>query len=164
MKTQNLIKALFAVVFSCIEFAAVAQPSWSVSPNLYDYSMTVTGKIVIDGAVSVDQNDKIGAFIGGECRGLVNVKYQSNIQDYFVFLMIYSNTTTGSVSFKVFDASENKEFDVSSTLSFSVNGIVGSVSNPHEFSVVTKTYEANILSFTIPDQEGDTSLGNGMIS
>jgi hypothetical protein len=163
MKTQNLINSLFAVVFTCTGITAVAQPSWTVNPNLYDYSMTVTGKIVIDGIVSVDQNDVIAAFIGGECRGVVNVKYQSTLKDYFVFLMIYSNNPTGSITFKVFDASENKEFDVSSTLSFAVNGIVGSVSSPHEFSVTTKTYEAKILSFSISDQEGSASISTNNI-
>jgi hypothetical protein len=164
MKAQIFKLLLTAVTFTCFEIAAVAQPSWSVSPNLYDYSMTVTGKIVIDGAVSVDQNDIIAAFIDEKCCGVVNVKYQSTMKDYFVFLMIYSNNPTGSISFKVFDASENKEYDVGSTISFSINGIVGSVRSPHEFSVVTKIYEAKFLTFTIPDQEGYTSIGTNMIS
>lgn len=164
MKIQNLINSIFAVVFICTGTVAVAQPSWTVNPNLYDYSMTVTGKIVIDGAVSVDQNDLVAAFIGGECRGVVNVKYQSALNDYLVFLMIYSNTPTGSISFKVFDASANKELDVSSAISFSINGIVGSVSSPHEFSVVTKTYEAKILSFSIPEQEGTTGIWNNTVT
>jgi hypothetical protein len=164
MKTKNLINSIFAVVFTCMGIAAVAQPSWSVSPNLYDYSMTVTGKIFIDGTLLDEEDDLIAAFIGGECRGVVNVKHQTNLKDYFVFLMIYSNTPTGSISFKVFDASENKEFDVSSTLNFSINSIVGSVISPHQFNVVTKTYEARILMFTIPDQEGSTSISNSTVA
>ena len=164
MKTQNLINSFFAVVFTCIGITAIAQPTWTVNPNLYDYSMTITGKMLVDGNASVDVNDMVAAFIGGECRGVTNVKYQSALQDYFAFLMIYSNNPTGTVTFKIYDASENKEYSVGASLSFAVNGIVGSVSNPHEFSALTKTYEAKILSFTIPDQEGSTSIANGNIS
>ena len=164
MKTQNLINSFFAVVFTCIGITAGAQPNWTVNPNLYDYSMTITGKMLVDGTASVDVNDMVAAFIGGECRGVTNVKYQSALQDYFAFLMVYSNNPTGTVSFKIYDASENKEYNVGATLSFSVNGIVGSVSSPHEFSALTKTYEAKILSFTIPDQEGSTSIVNLNVS
>ncbi|MBK6281739.1 MAG: T9SS type A sorting domain-containing protein [Draconibacterium sp.] len=164
MKTQNLINSFFAVVFTCIGITAIAQPTWTVNPNLYDYSMTITGKMLVDGTASVDVNDMVAAFIGGECRGVTNVKYQSALQDYFVFLMVYSNNPTGTVSFKIYDASEDKEYSVGTSLSFAVNGIVGSVSSPHEFSALTKTYEAKILSFTIPDQEGSTSIANGNVS
>lgn len=164
MKTQNLINSFFAVVFTFIGITAGAQPNWTVNPNLYDYSMTITGKMLVDGTASVDVNDMVAAFIGGECRGVTNVKYQSALQDYFAFLMVYSNNPTGTVSFKIYDASENKEYNVGASLSFSVNGIVGSVSSPHEFSALTKTYEAKILSFTIPDQEGSTSIVNQNIS
>lgn len=164
MKTQNLINSIFAVVFTFIGITAGAQPNWTVNPNLYDYSMTITGKMLVDGTASVDVNDMVAAFIGGECRGVTNVKYQSALQDYFAFLMVYSNNPTGTVSFKIYDASENKEYNVGASLSFSVNGIVGSVSSPHEFSALTKTYEAKILSFTIPDQEGSTSIVNQNIS
>jgi len=164
MKTQNLINSIFAVVFTCIGITAIAQPTWTVNPNLYDYSMTITGKMLVDGTASVDVNDMVAAFIGGECRGVTNVKYQSALQDYFAFLMVYSNNPTGTVTFKIYDASENKEYNVGASLSFSVNGIIGSVSNPHEFSALTKTYEAKILSFTIPDQEGSTSIVNQNVS
>ncbi len=163
MKAQKLYTSFLIVVFTCFGIAVVAQPAWNVNANLYDYSMSVTGKVSIDGATSVDVNDMVAAFIGGECRGVINVKYQSTLTDYFVFLLIYSNNPTGSVSFKIYDASENKEIEVGSSVSFTVNGIVGSISNPYEFSGVTKTFEANILSFSIPDQEGGTGIATGNI-
>lgn len=164
MKAQKLYVSFLTVVLTFIGFAAVAQSGWTVNANLYDYSMSVTGKVIIDGSTSVDVNDKVAAFIGGECRGVINVKYQSTLNDYFIFLLIYSSNPTGTVSFKIYDASENKEIEVGSSVSFAVNGIVGSISNPYEFSGVTKTYEARVLSFSIPDQEGGTSISTNNIS
>lgn len=151
MKTQKLINVLFTVVFTCIEIAAVAQPSWTVNPGLYDYSMTVTGKIFVNGDFSADPSDVIAAFIDGECRGVAKVKHQSVLKDYFVFLMIYSNNPTCEISFKIYDASENQEIEVGSIINFSVNGIVGSVSNPYEFgfSMGTGAYDVKILPFRI---------------
>ena len=158
MKAQKLYIVVLAAIFTCIGFTAVAQPNWTVNPYLYDYSMTITGRVNIEGTTSVDVNDKVAAFIGEECRGVVNVKYQSTLQDYFVFLMIYSNSTSGLVSFKIYDASENKEIKVGSPINFAVNGIVGSVSIPFIFSDITEIFEAKILSFSIPDQEGKTII------
>lgn len=164
MKAQKLYVSFLTVVLTFIGFAAVAQSGWTVNANLYDYSMSVTGKVIIDGSTSVDVNDKVAAFIGGECRGVINVKYQSTLNDYFIFLLIYSSNPAGTVSFKIYDASENKEIEVGSSVSFAVNGIVGSISSPYEFSGVTKTYEARVLSFSIPDQEGGTSISTNNIS
>ena len=157
---KSVLLAAFALFFN---FAAKAQPSWSVNPNNFVYSMTITGKINTDGYLSDDINDKIAAFIDGECRGVVNVK-KTQLNDYFVFLMVYSNSPTGTVTFKIYDASENKEFTVKQTINFTVNDIIGSVSNPFIFSASALSNEAKILSFAVPDQQGQTFFNGNRIS
>jgi hypothetical protein len=142
---------------------ALAQPAWTVNPNDYVYSMTITGKITTDGYLSTDPNDMIAAFIDGECRGVTNVK-KTQLNDYFVFLMVYSNNPTGTVSFKIYDASENMEFTVKQTINFTVNDIIGSISNPFVFTASTLNSEAKILTFSAPDQQGQTFFNGNQIS
>lgn len=156
---------LIAVFLILICSTVYAQgPSWNVNPNQYIYSMTLTGKVTIDGAASIDENDIVAAFIDGECRGVANVTYQEILDEYFVFLMIYSNDPSGTVSLKIYDSSDDKELNVSTTFNFSVNGIVGSVSTPFDFSILTQDFTADILSFTMPNQDGSTSINSNSIT
>lgn len=161
MKAQKIYKIVLVVVFACFRIAAMSQPAgWEVNPNLFDYSMTITGKVSVDGAFSVDENDVVAAFIDGECRGITNVKYQSALSDYFVFLMIYNDEPTGTVTFKIYDASADKEVEVLSQINFIVNDIKGSISSPFLFSGNNATFEAKITSITIPNQKGHTTIYN----
>ncbi len=162
--SRIIYKTVFVAAFILLtNLAAKAQPSWTVNPNDYVYSMTITGKINTDGYLSDDTNDMIAAFIDNECRGVTHVK-KTQINDYFVFLMVYSNSPTGTVTFKIYDASENKEFTVKQTINFTVNDIIGSVSNPFVFSASSLSNEAKILSFTVPEQQGQTFFNGNRIS
>lgn len=163
MKANKIITFMLVSLFSCIGIAAIAQPAWVVNANDYTYSMSVTGQLNTDGSLSVDVNDKIGAFINGECRGVTNVKYISANGSYYVFLLIYSNDPTGSVSFKIWDNSGSEEMDAKETMSFSVNGIVGSISSPYLFNGNSLKSEGKLLSFSIPNQSGASQLSGNNV-
>lgn len=110
-------------------------PDWTVDPNLYSYSMTIVGKIKIDGTFSEDSYDKIAAFSNGELRGVVNLVYNSAYQEYFAFLTVYSNDTNSeNIEFKIWDSSQGEvvvaTVDNSSFISFEDNGIKGKLSLP----------------------------------
>lgn len=158
MKAKKLITIILSSLFACIGIAAVAQPAWNVNANDYTYSMTITGQVNTDGYLSTDINDKIAAFIGGECRGVTNVKYISATNSYYVFLLIYSNDPTGTVSFKIWDSSGSETLDAKESVSFSVNNIVGSVSSPYLFNANSLKSEAKLLSFNIPNQYGASQI------
>jgi hypothetical protein len=161
MKMQKITIVAILFLFFC--GTVYAQADWDVNPNQYVYSMTITGKVTINGMASVDESDAVGAFINGECRGVAKVTYQKILDEYFVFLMVYSNEPTGSVSFKIYDASAKKETNVSSELNFEVNDIVGSVSSPYNFSAQIKTYSANILTFKVANQVGSTKITSSTV-
>ena len=73
MKCKIITTALMCVVlFSAVAFAQA--PNWSVNPGAYQYSMALSGVIQFDGVESTDVNDIIGAFVGGECRGVAQPK------------------------------------------------------------------------------------------
>ena len=158
MKNYKFYTTIIATIFALSGIVANAQPTWNVNANNFVYSMTITGQVTTDGYVSEDENDILAAFIDGECRGLTNVDYQGAIDKYFVFLQIFSNDPTGTVTFKIYDHSENQIIDVKETINFTVNDIVGSISNPFVFSASNLSSDAKILSFSIPNQVGETLI------
>ena len=163
MKAQKITTLFLIFAFSIMAIASVAQPDWSVNPNQFVYSMTITGKVSIDNKMSENSGDMVAAFINGECRGVANVKYQSVLDEYFVFLMIYSNDPTDTITIKIYDAANDKEIEAKETMIFQVNGIIGSVSSPFLVSEKSQIFGADIISFEIYKQIGSTYISNSII-
>lgn len=85
---------------------ACPEPAWAVNPADYSFSMNITAKLDIEGTISTDRWDRIGAFIDGELRGVGQVRYFRDLDEHLVFLTIYSNQPAGeTVQFKIWDAS-----------------------------------------------------------
>jgi len=155
--------SLFAILILIFWFAvsvmsSSAQPNWGLSPQDYEFSMTITGKVTTNGYFSVNENDLVAAFANGECRGITNLKYENFMDEYFVYLMVYSNTPMEEISFKIFDASQNLVVSTNDKIIFTINQIVGSLDVPYIFSSNLLNSEAKLLSFTIPDQIGETLI------
>jgi len=164
MKINKLIYFLLTSLTCLLVNTAKAQPSWSVDAHQYMYSMTLTGKIFSDGSYSADVNDMVGAFINGECRGISNVKYIASVNDYFVFLMVYSNSPIDNVTFRIFDKSKNQDYAAKESAQFSVNGNLGTSVNPFVFTAANLNNQSDILSFSIPNQVGSTAIVGKTIS
>ena len=54
-------------------------PLWEVNGASYEYNMTFTVELNIEGAISEDKNDIVAAFIDGEVRGVAPVQYFASI-------------------------------------------------------------------------------------
>ncbi|KGE89268.1 LamG-like jellyroll fold domain-containing protein [Phaeodactylibacter xiamenensis] len=95
------------------------QPAWEVNPMEWAYSMTMTLQLDIEGEISTDKLDLIGAFVGGELRGVAAVEYVPEVEEHLAFLTVYSNNLVGeTVTFQIWDAMEcllygttNESFD-----------------------------------------------------
>ncbi len=107
-------------------------PDWKVNPEEYEFSMSVIGQVKIDGIFSTNTDDKVAAFINGECRGVGQVQYFKDYDMFEVFLNIYSNIDNGEdVIFKIWNATEGIVHEnVSPELEFKHNQIHGITSNP----------------------------------
>lgn len=111
------------------------EPDWKLSPTAFEQSMTLVGKIRIDGKFSNDPNDRLVAYRDGEVRGVVGLTYDSDYDDYFAYLTVYSNPEDSSnVTFKMWDASAGriKDANVNSAASipFNSNALLGNFQNP----------------------------------
>ena len=86
-------------------------PPWAFDAAQYDFTMSMTVELNVEGELSFDRVDQVAAFVGDELRGLANIEYvevldQNGINAYLAFLTIYSNVTAGEmVDFQIWDAS-----------------------------------------------------------
>lgn len=115
-------------------------PVWASTPLTgFDFSMTVTGQIYMEGQLSTDPNDVIGAFIYDPatrsylCRGaaaLIEVPYSPG--SYQFFLTVYSDIDEAEqLFFRVWDSSTNKEhFGIQEAFAFSAGMVYGTPLNP----------------------------------
>ncbi len=92
-------------------------PAWAYTvTNNYEYSMTITGSLSINGEISTDPNDIIGAFIqhqqgAWECSGVATPEYVGYQGGSWQFFLTIQNDEEegGEILFKVWDASNCKE-------------------------------------------------------
>jgi len=120
-------------------------PEWNVNPSAFQYSMNIIGQLFIDSIVSTDEDDILAAFVGEECRGVVNMKYVMQQDNYLAFLDVYSNSEQGEdVFFKVWDASEGQIItNVVPNLQFEQNDIYGAPEEPLQL-YASLIYEGNV--------------------
>ena len=158
MKPISYAILIIIVLTAGCAVSSTAQPVWDVNPYAFEFSMTITGKVTTDGTFSDDLNDRVAAFINGTCRGVANVAYENSVGEYFVYLMVYSNQPVNTISFKIYDAGKKEILNAKGSLNFAINSIVGSMESPLIFSSDKLKSEADLLSFTIPDQVGETTV------
>ena len=127
----------FAEKLTVIVKCRAKAPIWTADPSRFQYSMNIIGKLKINNVVSSDIDDVIAVFVGEECRGIAKIQYVSPYDDYFVFLDIYSNSSSGNevLKSKIWDASVGAILtDVTPQINFESNSIQGSLSNPIIFN------------------------------
>lgn len=146
----------FIISFLLIAGKVYAQPGWSVNPGSYDYSMTMTGVINLNYSEERDVNNVVGAFVGGVCRGVAQPVFDSQVNRYVVYLLIYSNASAETIDFQVYDASTGATVVISKTIGFAVNKIEGTSEAPYIWSNPTLSSDANILNYGFTGQSSPT--------
>jgi PKD repeat protein len=108
----------------------VCSPNWEPSPY-YQFNMQVIAEIYIEGELSLDPNDKIGAFVDDECRGIAAPDPELS---GLVFLSIGSNEASGEIiTFKIWDVDLCTDCPVSETITFENQAQIGTPSDPYLF-------------------------------
>lgn len=119
-------------------------PYWALgSLGNYDYSMTITGELEVDGEISDDLNDVIGAFVelpDGEleCRGFASIDQVPFFADvYQFFLTVHSDVEYGEeLLFRIWDASTSREyFGVDESYTFLDGAVYGTSVSPEVLHV-----------------------------
>ncbi|MEM8893275.1 MAG: LamG-like jellyroll fold domain-containing protein, partial [Bacteroidota bacterium] len=110
------------------------EPFWSVDDSEFEYSMSVFGRLIVDGEISTDEYDMVAAFVDDEIRGVVSPTYVAGVDEYQVFLNIYSNAVSSEdIDLKIYDASTGRIHEnVTPDMTFVANDIQGTILNPVE--------------------------------
>ena len=123
------------IVLFLVSFSTFGQsPSWTLNENDFQYTMTFVGSLNIDGVRLANVNDKVAAFVNGECRGVTNLIYVATENKYYAYLTVFANTNNETISFKMYDSEKNLVKDVFKTASFTSNANFGNLSQTYIFS------------------------------
>ena len=97
----------------------------------YSFSMNFVVQLDIEGVMSVDENDIVGAYVDGQLRGIAKIEYQPTLNKYLAFLTVYSDSLANEqIKFQIWDASDCKLYAYAvETFPFLPDDIKGTVSN-----------------------------------
>ena len=149
MKKQLFLLVVIVSMFSETIFAQA--PNWSVNQNNFQYTMTYVGFINIDGTTLSNPNDKVAAFVNGECRGVANLIFVPNQNRYFAYLTVFSNLSNETVNFKIYDSVKNIVKDIAKTRTFVINQHSGNLLQAYSFSSPALSSSAEILDINFKD-------------
>lgn len=121
---KNLFGILFLVFFTT---NTVAQnPNWSFNVSNYQFSMTFTTSLNVNGTTLSSPNDKVAAFINGEVRGVAGVTYIARLDKYVSYLTVYANSNNEIINFKIYDGTNDNVVNVFETVNFNIDANLGS--------------------------------------
>lgn len=148
-------KILFTLISVLLPLSLWAQEShWQCNPSDFEYDMTVIVSLELDNATITNlSNYEIAAFCGDECRGTITADDILDAGTSQVgYLRVRSNASSGeSITFKVYDKTEQKEISVQNTkITFSNNATQGTPSSPFKLDITQR--------YVLGDVNGDGKI------
>ena len=124
-------------------------PVWAANTGDLSETMSFVGRVKIKDQTSKDVEDIVAVFAGDECRGVANVKYYSEIDEYLLMLTVFGDMNGEDLSYRVYDAGSGEIYTSCSVDSaFIAQMVYGSVVNPVVFDW------DELVKNNIPLQEG----------
>lgn len=120
------------------------EPNWTVDKSMYEYNMSVVGKLQFSDGYSSDEGDILAAFYQGKCVGLAHSTYNSSNDMWYAMLTIYCDTiASDAITFRMYEASTGTIYDAkpSRTVSFKNNAVLGTTTSPIVFKGTKFTYQ-----------------------
>ncbi|MDF2457109.1 MAG: outer rane adhesin like protein [Cytophagaceae bacterium] len=152
----------FTVLLFASTLVEAATPNWTVdNPAQYEHTLTITAVLNIDGHMADEAGDKVGAFIDGICMGVASPSNNLTEEDWhLVNLYVRSSQVSGkTITFKLYDASMDAEFDAINTMIFVADAMIGS-DEPYLITTNRNPTAITPLSFTIMEGRSEgTKVG-----
>ncbi|MDG1041002.1 MAG: T9SS type A sorting domain-containing protein [Polaribacter sp.] len=127
IKKQRFFIQLAFCCFFIAGSVKAQDANWTVNSSEYQFNMTFTAFLNVDG-VSLDKTaDKVAAFVDGEVRGVANLSYVASSDKYVAYLTVYANTNKETIRFKIFNSTTNAVVDAVNTIPFEINAQKGSL-------------------------------------
>jgi hypothetical protein len=118
---------------------------WQIDPTRYEYSMNSVAIVLKDESASniLSEGDEVGTFVGNEFRGSGKAIFVPALNNFILFITTYANKEGEILTFKLYDASENKEFILQEKIAFKINSIWGAVDKPQPLHLELSTSTEN---------------------
>jgi hypothetical protein len=143
---KNLFGVLFLVFFTTNSLAQ--DPDWSFNVSNYQFSMTFTTSLNVNGTTLSSPNDKVAAFINGEVRGVAGVTYIARLDKYVSYITVYANSNNETISFKIYDSKNNQVVNILKTTNFNIDANLGSAFQSYSIANPALNDEATITGFS----------------
>ena len=134
--TKCLLRGFAMMLLFLHSSWSLAQPEdWVVVPSAYEFSMTVTYTISVDGLVGAGSENVAAIFdAAGNCRGVGPTDFLASTGYYTGLMLVYGNQTLESeLEVRIWDAELDSLPTCEDQVDFIANGIAGSLSNPLVF-------------------------------
>ncbi|MEN9381562.1 MAG: hypothetical protein RI940_443 [Bacteroidota bacterium] len=131
-------------------------PTWKVNEGAFQQTETLICKLSINGVMLESPNDMVGAFIGGECRGVSKPTYIASLNKYLTYLTVFSNTQGDTITFKLFNSKTGQVVDAVNKLAFKINEHIGSAFQTYRISSTKLSSESKLLSFGFSNASVDS--------
>ena len=158
---KNYIYSSIVLFFIGISAFGQSQ-NWVVNENNFQYTMSFVAFVNVNGNSLANENDKVAAFVNGECRGVTNLTYVASEESYFAYLTVFSNENSETLNFKIYDAENNVITDVVKTKSFEINEHYGNLFQAFSFAnpALSNTAEITDFDFNNEDVNDKTIVGS----
>jgi hypothetical protein len=98
----------------------------------YEFNGSITAEVNVNELSAFSINDMLIASVDGEYRGYAKPVYFPLTENYIFQMMIYSSISDGEkVSFQYYSALSNEYYNISETIEFSEDMIIGNGLNPY---------------------------------
>ncbi|MDB4859723.1 T9SS type A sorting domain-containing protein [Candidatus Marinimicrobia bacterium] len=106
---------------------------FSVNPSNFEHSGTMIASLDL-GDYVISENDEIGIFFEGDCRGKGTSLISPFENDVIFYLMFYSNDENEELDFIFYDSINNKEISLKNNIIFTPDMHLGEISDPYILS------------------------------
>lgn len=161
----QLFKSTIIIIIIMLVAPAQAQvPDWQVNENSFEFTMTLTAFLNVNGNNLANPNDLIAAFHGNEVRGVASPIIQAGEDEYVAIMTIFSNTTDEEITFRIYDSVNDVIVESPSSLIFEIDANIGSRFMPFGASDQVLNDETTILDFGFDNADvNNLILQNGSI-
>ncbi len=101
--------------------------TWKVQQGKFANNMSVVAKLNCGG--TPNSHLSLGAFVGGECRGVVPVSIAPGTEGVF-YLTVFSDSASEMITLKLMDETSANVYELGNTVGFVVNGLLGNLQKP----------------------------------
>lgn len=102
--------------------------------NRYELNMTFLAGVQINGQLQQSDAVFVRAFRGSECRGSGKLEFVPALNKYLLNLFVYSDTLGETIHFKIYDAANDRWYDVPDSLKVRTDWTFGTPASPYIFS------------------------------